>query len=212
MRCLKEKELILFYYRELKEGRHKQLAEHLRECPRCLKKYKNIESVFSQIESKPLQLTPQELDSIVENVKARLGKLSFRERVKDRIYEFLQNLRLGLFYKPQLVPVMVALIIILGGLAVVRSRQHFLNREFDILEIEIELSLDDVEGSIFELYEGDLEFNDEVLGLQSPILGSKSILASNLEESFFIEDLLNLEHPTLHRYVLAAHTGTSRAG
>jgi|GEM_PF-2540933 len=172
MKCPKEKELILFYYRELKKRRYKSIEVHLRECSHCLKRYENIGSFFAQLASKPIQLTSQELESMLQHVKQTTYKPSFLINAKDRLEDFLESIRLGLFYKPQLISVTVALIVILIILPLVGKRHH-LNREFDIIQIEMELSLDSIEGTIFDLYEEELVLMDETSSLEPPTLHSK---------------------------------------
>ncbi len=172
MRCLKEKELILFYYREIPEGKLKEIEIHLKECGRCFKRYETIESLFKEITQKRIILSSQEVESMVEDVRQRIYRLSFWEKLKDGINELLQILRYGIVYKPQFVTLAVLLIVALS-IVPMAGKKMLTERDFNILQIEIELSLDNPEGSIFDLYEGDLSFINERSYLGRSILGSR---------------------------------------
>lgn len=174
MRCIKEDELVLFYYRDLKKSRLKLIENHLKTCQHCLKRYKGLESLFARLKSDPLQLKKEELENILTNVRGQIRKHHILDDTRERINTFLQNLRLGLSYKPKLVPVVVILIVALGIWPLIGKIQRPLDREFDILQIEVELSLDNLEWSIFELYEEDFAFIDEMSHLRYPTPRSKT--------------------------------------
>ena len=169
MKCLNENELILFYWKEVKEERQKKIENHLKECDRCLESYKSIVSLFARVKSDPPQLSEKEVDGILQNVKAKIQTPAHWNVLKDKIDDFSKRLRLKLTYQPQLVPVAVVLAIVLAVIPFIGKRQAYLDKEFDILQVQVELSLDNPEGSLFDLYYADdLDFLNGTSSLKKP--------------------------------------------
>lgn len=166
MKCFKEKQLILLYYGELKANQVKLIRKHLGECPDCFKRYEDIKAFSARLTLKPPQLIDGELEDMLKDIKAKVRKPNLWTSISYKINHLLENVRLGVSNKPQLVPVLVALILILVFLPFVGKKERNLDKEFDILRIEIELSLDNLEGSIFELYEEELILMDELSSIK----------------------------------------------
>lgn len=186
MRCFKRKKLFLFYYRELKKDKLKIIEEHLRKCPSCSNEYKNIETLLNRTRLSKPQLETKDLDLILRNVRNKLEAPTFWEAFKCRIKELAQNLYLGLLFRRQLIPVMLTLVIILAVFPLFRSSRYQIEKEFDILQIELELSLENTDQeSIFEIYE------------------DPSILEDNMS---------SLGHPILHKYLPIVPEETSKLG
>ena len=76
---------------------------------------------------------------------------SFKLESSEWINEVFANFRFRLVYKPYLIPVAAALVVVIA-LTPLLKRRRSLENEFEILQIEMELSLESLEGSIFDLY------------------------------------------------------------
>lgn len=161
MRCPKKDKLTLFYYRELAEVETKFIKKHLEGCSRCQKEFQDISLTLSQLSREPLQLQAEEIEDILHKAKARIQKRNLLLEAQERLGDFRRNLRLGLSYRPQLVPILTLVLAVLLVIPFIGRRQRFLQHEFDILQIELELSLENTEGSMFELYEMSESLFDE---------------------------------------------------
>ena len=153
MRCPKEKELLLYYYQELKPKKQKYIEYHLNDCPRCSAKYSSAKSFLNHLQSRSIELKNEEVEQMITAVKEKVNEASAWGVLKEKIKDFLAALRMGFFYRPQLIPAIIVLIAFLSIPSFFNNRQHRVDRDFDILTVEVELSLDTLEGSIFDLYE-----------------------------------------------------------
>jgi hypothetical protein len=153
--CIKRKDLILFYYKELKTPYLKKIESHLKECKNCQKEYKEIDNFLIQLHFKLPEIRKEDIESILDNLKDRLKKENFWVSLKENIRDFFHNLSISLSYRTQLVPVLVALLIIILGIIpwIERYNLYYKDKDFEILQIEAELSVENGESSIFDLYE-----------------------------------------------------------
>jgi len=169
-KCLTKQDLILFYYQELERSELNDWETHLKECPRCASEYEKIKGLLTQIPREEITLTDQEIDIMLKGTKERLRTYGIWARIKDSAAEFFNNVRLGLSYRPQLIPILAAVLIAVSLVIPWANRNYLLrNRNIDILEIEIELSLDIEGDSIFDFYEDELfppenKVEDDLLG------------------------------------------------
>lgn len=164
MKCIGEKNLILFYYRELGSDKLILIERHLKECERCSQEYGKIKSLFAWIKPQTVKLNSADYNKIIEAVKGKVYKTSFWFSLKEKLADFWDNLRLGLSYRPQLVPILVSLIILLVTVPLIISKKAAVSdRNVDILQIEMELSLEDNDDlSIFDFYEEDDSLIEEM--------------------------------------------------
>ena len=173
MKCLKEKELILFYYQELQSSRHQEVKRHLKECDTCSLRYRKIESLLKEVAKEQITLTSREVEEMVSNVKHGISRVSFWDKLIIGFNELAGNLRYKMAYRPQLAMAAVFLVVVLTVIPIANRQKALTEKDFSILQIEIELSYDSLEGSIFDLYEDDMSFMDETSRPGRPILGSR---------------------------------------
>ncbi len=152
MRCFKEKDLILFYYQEIGKKKSSLLAEHLNTCSRCREEYKKIESLFAEAKADPVELTDQDLETIVQNIRGEIRKHSLSIALEDIVRRFFNGLAVILL-RPRVIAVAAVLILALLLPSLIGKRDKSLDKEFDIFQTQMYISLDNIEGSIFELYE-----------------------------------------------------------
>jgi len=150
-RCIKENELVLFYYQELKTKRLKFITLHLKECAFCSQRYKKIESFLASFQFPPLSLSEEDLKIMLENLKRE--KPSLIEKFKNRLKEIFHYFHLKLAYQPQIGIILTAFILILCILPFRERNFFYVDKNVEILQIEMELSSDEFINSIFELYE-----------------------------------------------------------
>lgn len=163
MKCIGEKDLILFYYGELENDKLILIERHLKECEKCSQEYGRIKSLFAWVKPQTVKLNSADYNKIIEAVKGKVYKTSFWFSLKEKLVDFWDNLRLGLSYRPQLVPIIVILIILSVTVPLIISKKTAVSdRNIDILQIEMELSLDSDDLSIFDFYEEDDSLIEEM--------------------------------------------------
>lgn len=170
MKCLGEKDLILFYYRELKINELEIITRHLKDCRKCFKKYEKIEAFFTQLQFQKVKLDSKDYEKIIETVRDNVHKTDFWLDLKEKLVDFWDNLRLGLSYRPVLVPILAVLIILLVMFPFIGRISRVTDRDFDILQIEMELSLEDDEWTVSDIYDDETFLTEELLNLEGAIL------------------------------------------
>jgi len=161
MNCLKKEELVLLYYGECNERQTKLFRNHTKECISCRQAFAEIEVTCSQLKEEPPCLESGEVEEVLARVQREAKTPQTASVIKEKLSEFSENIKIALTYKPQLVPVAVVVMVMLLILPFLGRERGAIEREFDILEIEMELSLESVEGSLFELYEEQLNATDQ---------------------------------------------------
>jgi len=146
MKCPKEKEWILFYYKDLEKEKIESLSRHLLSCDICQKQFKELE-VLSRMKEEAPPLSSQELEGIVSSVKF-LGsqEVGFFTTAKYWFLDFLEGLRFS-FLKPKLVFVVTTAIILLIFLPF--QHQNKMSLEDDFVELQLELVSEDDDLDIF---------------------------------------------------------------
>lgn len=173
MSCPKKDKWILFYYRELKPQVLKAMNSHIQECSCCQKEYRALEVSLSQLKSEPVDLSNQEILEIINKAKTKLALPSFIDELKARIADAGENFRLHLSYRPRLVPIALVVTALCVFLPFAVRQRQILNREFDILQIQLELSLENSDVSMFELYEETPSYLDDLSGSRQHTLNIK---------------------------------------
>jgi hypothetical protein len=174
MKCPKKKELILLYYNELSQNRIDLLKDHIRGCTACSQKYHEIEAFLSGIKADRLEPTGQDYKNVTEYIQSKVHLSTGITAIFDRIQDIFYTLRLQAFYQTKLVPVLAVLIIMLGVFSFINSKGTISSRtDLAILEIEMELSLEDHETSIFDLFDDELFLEDMTTIPERSILHSR---------------------------------------
>jgi hypothetical protein len=161
MKCVKDRELILFYYQET--GRHftSRIEQHLKSCSLCRKRYDDLLAFLQTASSAPQDLTSQEIEAMVNNIREASQAESFLARVQQRYMELTEAMSARLRYKPRLVPVALALVLLFAGTTLYHQRKLQLQREYEILEIQVELSMESFDESVFDVYDVDSLFLED---------------------------------------------------
>jgi hypothetical protein len=148
-KCIKEKNLVLFYYKELEEEKKRKIEEHLKECSICLKEYKNIKNFLERIKISSPKIREQELDKILNQIQ----KVFFNwwEDFKYTLRDFLFNLKISLKFYLKPVPVIAFLLILFLFYPLIKN--YFSYRNFEIFQIEAKLSIEAQDLSIFDFYD-----------------------------------------------------------
>lgn len=163
MKCIKKQDLVLFYYEELKETIAHNIKEHIDSCSECRQEFENMKSLLEGIFTESIHLEEREIEDMIKASKQKPLKAFFIEGIALRLIGFIDNLKLGLAYRKPLVPVVLTLVLLLGLFSVLRVDKVTLEHEFNILEIQMELSLEEVDqDSIFELYDDPSIFQDNM--------------------------------------------------
>jgi hypothetical protein len=156
MRCLSKKELILLYYNELNENITLKFKSHLRACGECSQRYLDLKQFLSGLSRDDIHISGEELDTLIDKVKERLSSPTLWERWKLKL-EYIKDGLGWIIYQPQPAFLIGLLIIITLITFPLWRRSTDLNKEYKILEIEMELSLQDLEQiTIFDMLEEEL--------------------------------------------------------
>ena len=153
MHCVNEKELLLLYYKEIPDDKRATIIEHLAVCETCKEKYQQVIFCLEKFDAGRLHLTSDELESVMVRVHEKLDAATSWQVLYEKIASGVAAVRMGLLYRPQLIPVLVVLFLMLSLVPFSTHRQQGLEGQFDILQIQMELSLEDDNVSIFDLYE-----------------------------------------------------------
>lgn len=163
MSCIQDKELILYYYKDLDSPKLKKIAKHLEICAKCMNSYREIEALNSKIDRTLIELSSQETQVILGKVKEKISQDSILDKIANSISDLFKQAIFGLSYRPQLITAAVVLIAVLVVFPFFGKKNlDSIEKEFDILQIQMELAAEDSETSIFELYEDGLEFLEEL--------------------------------------------------
>lgn len=104
---IKKEELVSYCYGELDSGRTEEIKKHLIDCSRCREETQRLEKTILLVRQQKLKPIPKEiLDNYTQEIREQLAEQeekSFVPVLKEKLFAWLENLRLG-FY-PQLVPV-----------------------------------------------------------------------------------------------------------
>jgi len=146
-KCIKKKNLVLFYYKELKE---KGIEEHLKECSFCSKEYKNIESFLDGIKIHPRKIEEEEIDTIINQIKQK-APFNWWGNFKYNLKNFLFNLKTGVNFYLKPVPVIAFLLIPFLFYPLIKN--YFFYHNFEILQIEAKLFIEAQDLSIFDSYD-----------------------------------------------------------
>ncbi|MFH1768054.1 MAG: hypothetical protein ABH858_02695 [Candidatus Omnitrophota bacterium] len=153
MRCPSKSELTLFYYQDVSQDLYKRIEDHLARCSDCGKQYSDLASFLGKINKEEVKLSSKDIETILYNVKRKIEQPSFLDRAREMVNRLLEQARLGFLARRQFVPVVVILLLVLTVMPFLGRRQDSLDKELAIFEIEMELSVDNLEGSLFDLYE-----------------------------------------------------------
>ncbi len=176
--CLSKKDLILLYYEEFNNDSLAKIRSHLKHCKKCFKKYLEIEKLLSGLEKQTVELSKEDISSLVESIIKKLPEPKQKLKLIPRYIETLSFLKENLAWRfraqPQLAFISLALIFVLFLSPVLLNfKKHDLIREFAICEIEMELSLQNLEiVSVFDFFEE--EFIDQESFQSLPILHNNS--------------------------------------
>lgn len=172
MNCVKEKELILFYYQELNPQRRRSIEEHINNCCLCSREYANIKSFLTDFKSEKLELTVQDYEKVSKYVLSQACQSD--NYIFGQMKDFWLSLRRRLFYQPKLIPVL-AVIVIMAGIFLFRGKNQT-NENLDILQIELELSLDSHDGSVFDLFDEGISSQDIAIPGHSILRNSPGVI------------------------------------
>lgn len=143
MEHLSKKELILFYYRELKSKKKAGLEAHLRVCPKCRKELSQLKEQLSRLSFKPVDLEKGELNQIISKVKEEAKTAKNKTNLfclKNYFSNFVRGLSL-FFLKPKTAVVAVSLFLFVFAVYFYGNQNN--NFSADVFAVEVDLVIDD---------------------------------------------------------------------
>ncbi len=152
MRCLSKDEIVLFCYGEIEKNQSKEIENHLRECPRCLKIYEGTKEFLSLLKRERKELSSFEIESMVRTVRERI-KESSSNTLRKRLSRIFGNIFPRFTLRLRLVSIVAALVVFLLFLPIFHKYNiSAVENKWDILQTELELSLDDEDPFTFDVY------------------------------------------------------------
>lgn len=136
---IKKEEIVSYCYGELDSRRKDEIKQHLAACNRCREEVQSLEKTILLVKQQKLKPIPKEiLDNYTQEVKERLTveEKSFVLALKERLFAWLENLRLG--FSPRLVPVAAVLCIAIFVFAFMQygkiNNINLLNQDIALLD------------------------------------------------------------------------------
>ena len=155
MQCLSKDDLVLFYYGETSRERGEEIGNHLKECSRCFKLYEETKRFLSLLKRERKEMSSFEIESIIRTVRELIEESS-NSRLRKRLGKVFECVFPRFTLRLRLVSVVAAIIICLLFFPVFINKKYnntsALKNKWDILQIEMELSLDDEDASTFDVY------------------------------------------------------------
>ena len=141
MRCFSQKELISLFYGEVGRKKEEFFRSHICECARCSRAYSKMKAFLCSIEPATIEISQIELDRCSDLATEKvLNPIFARRRNLRDILDFLKQWITLIFPRPCVVGISsgVCAFFILASLW--GWNYYALNREFDIFEIQMELT------------------------------------------------------------------------
>ena len=161
MRCLSKKQMLLFFYNEMKEQEKKLASLHFLHCSRCNKKYESLNKFLCIAEKDKMDISRDSLNNILKQIETQTRKVSIVSRMRQRIAFVTQDITAAIAYRPQVAVVALAIIAIFSLLPIMNKERIEMSKE-GIVDIEMEL--------VFE----DSNNTDVILDIFSPDYSQKS--------------------------------------
>ena len=142
MKCLSKKQMLLFFYNEMKEQERKLASLHFLRCSRCNKKYESLNKFLCLAEKEKVDISRDSLNNILKQIETQTRKESILSRVRQRIAFVTQDIMAAIAYRPQVAVVALAIIAIFSLLPIMNKERIEVSKE-GIVDIEMELVFED---------------------------------------------------------------------
>ena len=149
MKCPAVDTLILYHYRELSHRQSEDVKVHLDACGVCKQAYQRLLQDCGALRTERFELSSQEIESMLGEVRRVLDQRrakSWRERIIPT------GDRLETASRKVLVPVLAMCLAFVVVMPIV-GRQRALEKEFAILQLQLEMAVEEEDVSMFELYD-----------------------------------------------------------
>lgn len=161
MKCFSKKQMLLFFYNEIKGKGRKLMEEHFLLCQRCEKKYENLNKFLCAVEKEKVDISHNDLNGILRLIETQANLVPVLSRLRQRIVFTAQHIIASLTYRPQAAVVTLVVIAALSLLPVINKERIKTARE-GIVDIEMELVFEDSNNA------------DVILDIFSPDISQKS--------------------------------------
>lgn len=142
MRCPHEKQMLLFFYNELKAQEKKLAEEHFSICKHCSESYKSLNKLLSAAEKEKVDISRDSLDNILKQIESQTKPISVLAHLQQRFVFVAQGIMSALIRRPQVAVIALAIIAVISLLPVVNKTRIQAARE-DVVDIEMELVFED---------------------------------------------------------------------
>ncbi len=141
MKCLSEKQMLLFFYNELKEE-GASAKEHLSVCKQCSLNYAKLTGFLNALDKEKVDISRDNLAEIIRQIEPSIKPKPVLARLAQQLSFTAQGILSGLTRRPQIAVAALVVIAVISILPVVNKHKVEMARE-DVVDIEMELVFED---------------------------------------------------------------------
>jgi|GEM_PF-2552235 len=142
MKCLSEKQMLLFFYNELKPQGKKLTEEHLSVCRHCSGRYDKLNNFLNIADKEKVDISRDNLNEILRQIEPFVKPESALTRMQQKLSFIVQDVLAALTRRPQVAVVALMIIAVISLLPVINKGRMEMSRE-DVVDIEMELVFED---------------------------------------------------------------------
>ncbi|MDD4182515.1 MAG: hypothetical protein PHT53_01635 [Candidatus Omnitrophica bacterium] len=142
MKCPDEKQMLLFFYNELKTPEKKLTEEHFLACSHCSGRYEKLSSFLNTVDRGKVDISQDNLNDILKQIEPSIKPVSILTRLQQKFSFVAEDILTALTRRPQVAVVALAIIAVISLLPVINKGKTELARE-DVVDIEMELVFED---------------------------------------------------------------------
>jgi len=142
MKCLSEKQMLLFFYNELKPQERKLIEEHLSVCRHCSESRDKLNNFLNIADKEKVDISRDNLNEILRQLKPSVKQESALTRLRQKLSFITQDILAALTRRPQIAVAALTIIAVISLLPVINKGRMEMARE-DMVDIEMELVFED---------------------------------------------------------------------
>ncbi len=142
MKCLSEKQILLFFYNELKAQEKKLIEEHFSACSHCRGRYGKLNSFLNAVDKEKIDITQGSLNDILKQIEPSRAPVSVLTRLQQKFSFIAEDILTALTRRPQVAVFALVIIAVISLLPIVNKERVKMARE-DVVDIEMELVFED---------------------------------------------------------------------
>jgi len=142
MKCPHEKQMLLFFYNELKAQEKKLMEEHFLACKHCSGHYERLINFLNAVDKEKVDISQDSLNDILKQIEPSIKPISILTRLQQKFSFIAEDILAALTRRPQVAALALAIIAAISLLPVINRERAEMARE-DVVDIEMELVFED---------------------------------------------------------------------